>query len=54
LLALIPLTIVVTDTGPGTRSMPLLEMALTFGTMFVSIPAGVLLGGMLGVRWKPL
>jgi hypothetical protein len=53
-LALIPLTIVVTDTGPGTRTMPLMEMALTFGTMFVSIPAGVLLGGMLGVRWKPM
>jgi hypothetical protein len=53
-LAVIPLTIVVTDTGPGTRTMPLLEMAWTFGTLFVSIPAGVLLGGLLGVRWKPM
>jgi hypothetical protein len=51
LLALVPLTIVVTDTGPGTRSMPPLEMIGTFGTMFVSIPGGVLLGGLLGVRW---
>jgi hypothetical protein len=53
-LALIPLTIVVTDSGPGTRTMPLLEMALTFGTLFLSIPVGVLLGGVIAVRWKPM
>jgi hypothetical protein len=50
-LALIPLAIVVTDTGPGTRMMPLQEMILVFGTLVLSIPVGVLLGGMLGVRW---
>lgn len=50
LLALIPLTIVVTDTGPGTRTMPVLEMVWLFGMMFLSIPGGVLLGGLLGTQ----
>jgi hypothetical protein len=49
-LALIPLTIVVTDAGPGTRSMPLLRMVLLFGTMFLSIPGGILLGGYAATR----
>lgn len=50
LLALIPLTIVVTDTGPGTRTMPIVQMVCTFGTMFSSIPGGVFLGGVLGTQ----
>jgi len=50
LMALIPLTIVVTDTGPGTRSMPVLEMVWIFGTMFLSIPGGILLGGYSATR----
>jgi hypothetical protein len=50
LLALIPLTIVVTDTGPGTRMMPIAQMIWTFGTMFLSIPGGILLGGYSATR----
>lgn len=50
LLALIPLTIVVTDTGPGTRTMPIAQMIWTFGTMFLSIPGGILLGGYSATR----
>jgi hypothetical protein len=50
LLALIPLTIVVTDSGPGTRTMSVVQMIWTFGTMFWSIPGGVLLGGYAATR----
>jgi len=52
LLALILSTIVVTDSGPGTRTMSILQMILTFGTLLLSIPGSVLLGGTLGIRWK--
>jgi len=52
LLALVLLVILAADTGPGTRSMPLREFVAIFGTMFVSIPAGILAGGILGLRWK--
>jgi hypothetical protein len=45
LLALIPLAIVLTDTGPGTRSMPIGQMIGIFGTLYLSVPGGILLGG---------
>jgi hypothetical protein len=48
--ALIPLAIVATDTGPGARTMPFLEFITMFGTLFLSIPCGILLGGVLGLR----
>jgi hypothetical protein len=44
-LALIPLAVVLGDTGPGTRQMPVLEIIVTFGTLFGSVPGGILLGG---------
>jgi hypothetical protein len=50
LLALIPLAIVLSDTGPGTRQMPVHEFIATFGTLFGSVPGGILLGGVLGLR----
>ena len=50
LAALVPLAIVATDTGLGTRTMPVLEVLALFGTMFLSIPGGILLGGVLGLR----
>jgi hypothetical protein len=28
------------------------EFVAIFGTLFVSIPAGILAGGILGLRWK--
>jgi hypothetical protein len=49
-LALIPLAIVLADTGPGTRSMYALELFVTFGPLFLSIPGGILLGGYAATR----
>jgi hypothetical protein len=49
-LALIPLAIVLADTGPGTRSMSALELFVTFGPLFLSIPGGILLGGYAATR----
>ena len=46
----IPLTSIVMDTGPGTRTMPLMQIAWIVGSLFASIPGGVLLGGILGAR----
>jgi hypothetical protein len=48
LLALIPLVIAVNDAGPGTRAMPVPAMIWTLGSMYASIPGGVLVGGILG------
>jgi hypothetical protein len=50
LLALILLRIVVTDSGPGTRTMPIVQMIWTFGSLFLSIPGAVFLGGLLGTQ----
>jgi len=50
LLALIPLAVVLTDTGPGTRHMPVHEIIATFGTLFGSVPGGILLGGYAATR----
>jgi len=50
LAALIPLAIVATDTGPGTRTMPFPEFIAMFGTLFLSIPGGILLGGYAATR----
>jgi hypothetical protein len=50
LLALIPLATVLGDTGPGARHMPVHEFIATFGTLFGSVPGGILLGGVLGLR----
>ena len=50
LLALIPLAVILTDTGPGTARMPLYQIIGTFGSLFASIPSGILVGGILGVR----
>ncbi len=50
LLALIPLRIVVTDTGPGIPTMSIVRMIWTFGTLFLSIPGGILLGGYAATR----
>jgi len=49
-LALIPLAIVLADTGPGTRSMSSLELIATFGPLFLSIPGGILRGGYAATR----
>jgi hypothetical protein len=49
-LAVIPLAIVLADTGPGTRSMSALELFVTFGPLFLSIPGGILLGGYAATR----
>jgi len=45
LLALIPLAVVLTDTGPGTARMPVYQVIAVFGTLYLSIPGGILLGG---------
>ena len=50
LLALVPLAIVAMDTGPGTRTMPVREFVVVFGTLFMSIPGGILVGGLIGLR----
>jgi len=50
LLAFIPLVIVLNDTGPDTRSMPIVQIVGIFGTPFLSIPGGILLGGVLGLH----
>ena len=50
LLALVPLVIVLNDTGPDTRSMPIAQIVGIFGTLFLSIPGGILLGGVLGLH----
>jgi hypothetical protein len=50
LLALIPLAIVLTDTGPGTARMPVYQVIAIFGTLFASIPGSILVGGILGLR----
>ena len=50
LLSLVPLTVIVMDAGPGTRTMPLVQVAWIVGSLFASIPGGVLLGGILGAR----
>jgi hypothetical protein len=50
LLALTPLVIVLNDTGPGTRSMPIAQIVGILGTLFLSIPFGILLGGLLGLH----
>jgi hypothetical protein len=50
LLALIPLWIVVTDTGPGIPTMSIVRMIWTFGTLFLSIPGGILFGGYAATR----
>jgi hypothetical protein len=50
LLALIPLAVVLTDTGPGTRHMPVHEIIAIFGPLFGSIPGGILLGGYAATR----
>ena len=49
-LALIPLAIVLADTGPGMRSMSALELIVTFGPLFLSIPGGILLGGYAAIH----
>jgi hypothetical protein len=51
LAALVLLGILAADTGPGTRPMALRQFIAIFGTMFASIPGGVLAGGVLGL-WK--
>jgi hypothetical protein len=50
LTAVILLAILAADTGPGTRPMPVHQFITIFGTMFLSVPGGILLGGMLGLR----
>ena len=50
LIMMVLLTILVADTGPGTRQMPLGEFIAIFGGMFASIPGGILLGGVIGLR----
>jgi hypothetical protein len=52
LMAVILTAILATDTGPGTRPMPLHQFVTIFGTMFASIPLGILAGGLLGLKWK--
>jgi len=49
LMALVPLAIVAMDTGPGLKTMPVREFVGTFGMLFLSIPGGILLGGLLGL-----
>jgi hypothetical protein len=50
LLWLIPLAIVATDTGPGVRTMPLIQVAVLVGTLFASVSGGVLLGALWAAR----
>jgi hypothetical protein len=50
LIALIPLVVVLTDTGPGTRRMPVYEIIAIFGPLFGSVPGGILLGGYAATR----
>jgi hypothetical protein len=52
LTGVVLLTVLATDTGPGTRPMPLREFVGIFGTMLVSIPIGTVAGSLLGLRWK--
>ncbi len=49
LYALVVLAILATDTGPGTRPMPFRQFIAIFGTMFASVPGGILLGGVVGL-----
>jgi hypothetical protein len=44
------LAIGATGNGPGTRLMPLGEFIAIFGTLFASIPCGILLGGYAATR----
>ena len=50
LLSLILIAGVVTDTGPGTRTLPLLGVVSIVGMIFVSMPVSVLLGALAGAR----
>ena len=50
LMGVVVLVILTTDTGPGTRTMPLHEFVATFGTLFLSIPGGILAGGVFALR----
>ncbi len=44
------LVILAMDTGTGTRPMPLGQFIAIFGTLFASVPGGILLGGIVGLR----
>jgi hypothetical protein len=46
------LAILAGDTGPGTQPMPVRQFIVLFGTLFASIPLGILAGGLLGLKWK--
>jgi hypothetical protein len=50
LMSLVLITSVVTDTGPGTRTLPLLGVISIVGMIFVSMPVSVLLGALAGLR----
>jgi hypothetical protein len=52
LMALVVLAILAGDTGPGTQPMPVRQFIVLFGTLFASIPLGILAGGLLGLKWK--
>jgi hypothetical protein len=49
LVALAPLASVINDNGPGIRVMTVAAMLWTIGSTYVSIPGGILLGGILGL-----
>ena len=48
-MALIPLAIVLTDDAPGARAMTISAIIWTFGPLFLSVPSGILFGGLLGL-----
>jgi hypothetical protein len=50
LLSIILITAIVTDTGPGTRVLPLLGVLSIAATILVSGPVSALLGALAGVR----
>ena len=49
-LSLVLLTVIVTDGGPGTRTLPLAKLVGLVVTLFASIPGGVVLGALVGLR----
>ena len=50
-LSLVPIGVVLTDTGPGTRTLPIHGVLSIVGMIFVSMPVGVLIGALGGVRY---
>ena len=49
LAALLLITIILTDSGPGTRVLPRLDLLSILGTLVVSGPVSVVLGGIAGL-----